>query len=893
MTTTVHIIPHAHWDREWYLPLEIHQARLIDQLDNVLELLGKDPEYTYHLDGQMAAAEDYLQFRPENEELMRGFVRKGRLHAGPWYVLQDEYLTSGEANVRNLLYGMEMAEKLGGVCRIGYLPDAFGNVGQMPQLFRQAGLKAAVFGRGVTLRPEDPDPAAHFPAFSEFSWVSPDGSSVPAIFFAGWYNNAAEIPADPAAAKAWWDERLAHARRFASTEHLLFMNGSDHQPVQKDLKAALETARKLYPDIRFICSDLEHFADCVLRDRQTVPERVIGELAGQESDGTNTLCNTASAQMPLKLLNRRNESLLAMQTEPLASMAVLSGMKFDDALLRHAWKLLMENHPHDSICGCGIDAVHREMLTRFEKSMQAGGYLTKQAGEYLAARVSAPLTDEDTKVIAVFNTSGWERSEVITVEIAVERIYGTREARRDLCERPLHARHLTDRDGNEIPASYGEQRIRFGYELPGDTFRKPYFERVIPVTFSASAVPAFGWDLYYLKKGSPRTEKASGLRIGDRSMENRWVSVRIHPDGIFDICEKTTGRVYRGLGVFEDTGDVGNEYIFRETLGEPVRSDKGEAEVSCIADDCCRASFRIRQVMELPVSADDALEAAREAMVRPLTRNIGRSPKTAAFPLTTTLSLEKDSPLLRVRIEFDNTVKDHRLRMLFPTDLNTDRHLADSVFDVVERPDIPGPNWTNSSRCLRDQYFAAAEDDRGGLAVINRGNYEYEILPERKQIAVTLLRSVGEMGDWGVFPTPDAQCPGPLSMELGIYAYPGNAFRESGFREAFQFQTELLPFPAGNAEGSLPPWGSLLETAGRGIAVTAVKPSEDRGAVIIRAVNPDEQPSVWELTLPPGFRCYSSDITEKRSGEVIPGNDGCFRIPVDRKEIKTLRIEAC
>ena len=183
MKTTVHIIPHAHWDREWYLPLEIHRARLISQLDSVLELLEADPSYTYHLDGQMIAVEDYLLLRPDREEQIRKFVREGRLHIGPWYVLQDEYLTSGEANVRNLLYGMAMAERFGNICRIGYLPDAFGNVGQMPQLFSQAGMKAAAFGRGVTLKDEDPDPAGHFPVYSEFTWQSPDGSTVQAIFF--------------------------------------------------------------------------------------------------------------------------------------------------------------------------------------------------------------------------------------------------------------------------------------------------------------------------------------------------------------------------------------------------------------------------------------------------------------------------------------------------------------------------------------------------------------------------------------------------------------------------------------------------------------------------------------------------------------------------------------
>ena len=892
MKTTVHIIPHAHWDREWYLPLEQHRARLVRQLDNVLELLEADPGYTWHLDGQMIAVEDYLMFRPEQEAKIRRFAEEGRLRLGPWYVLQDEYLTSGEANVRNLLRGMAMAERFGDVCRIGYLPDAFGNVGQMPQLFVQAGMKAAAFGRGVTLRPEDPDPAGHFPRYSEFSWESPDGSAVPALFFAGWYNNAQEIPADPETAKAYWDERLAHARRFASSGHLLFLNGSDHQPVQKNLAAALETARKLYPDIEFICSDFEKYAECVRNSRTSVPETVSGELAGQESDGTNTLCNTASSRAPLKMMNRRCESLLSLTAEPLLSMAALAGMKTDNALLRRAWKLLMENHPHDSICSCGVDAVNREIVTRFEKSAQLGEYLTEEAGRFLTDQIKAPGFADAEAAFAVFNPSGWERSQTLTVTLGIGRVYGTGEARAAVLAEKYGNYRLYDAAGEEIPAEFEDLGAGFGYELPDDTFRKPYFERKIRVTFSAEKIPAFGYAVFYLKKAHKGTYPG-GMRTRERGMENRFLSVDIHPDGTFDLTEKNTGRVFSGLGVYEDTGDAGNEYIFIETDGKPVTSLNADAEIICAEDTEDRTVFRIEQLLYLPLCADAALDEAREAMTRCFERRVGRVSETIAFPVTTYLTLEKDSPMLRIRTEFNNTVKDHRLRMLFPTDIRTDTHLADSVFDVPERPDVPGKNWTNPSRCRRMQYFAAAEDEAGGLAVINRGMYEYEILPERKQIAVTLLRSVGEMGDWGVFPTPGAQCIGPVSAELALFPYAGSSFRESGCREAVQFQTDLRVFQIRNAEGTLPERGSFLSCGGKGLAVTALKPSEDETAVILRVCNTTEDASMLDVRIPGGFACFESCVTERKGKELAPDAAGQVCVPVGKKEIKTIRIEIC
>lgn len=872
------------------MPLELHRARLIDQLDRVLSLLENDSSYTYHLDGQMIAVEDYLRFRPEKAEQLKQFVREGRLHVGPWYVLQDEYLTGGEANVRNLLRGMRAAASMGAICRIGYLPDAFGNVGQMPQLFVQAGLKAAAFGRGVTPDDIHPDPDAHFPRRSEFTWVSPDGSEIPAVFFAGWYNNAQEIPVDPAEAKPWWDERLAHARRYAASDHLLFLNGADHEPVQRNLAEALKTARSLYPDIEFICSDFEHYSECVNRDRSAEPEKVSGELAGQESDGTNTLCNTASSRVPIKKLNRRNESLLSLEAEPMLAMASLAGMKKDNALLRHAWDLLMENHPHDSICGCGVDALHRETVTRYEKSIQLGEFLVQRAGSWLTQKIRAERLNGTNRAFAVFNPSGRERTQVLTVSVGVDRVWGPREVRKELAERAPQPWHLTDCEGRVLPASIEDAGIVFGYELPEDSFRRPFFERQVRVTFTAASVPAFGWSVFYLEPGAVKSAETS-LRTGEKQMENRFLSVTVNPNGTFDLTEKNSGRVYRGLGLWEDTGDVGDEYIFRGTLGTPLTTKDTEAVIRCTADTDSRAEFTVEVPFVLPVSADAALEEAREAMTRRMKRNICRSDVTEIMTLRTVLTLEKDSPMLQVRTEFDNTVKDHRMRMLFPTDLAAGTHLADSVFDVVERPDIPGPNWTNPSRCQRMQYFAAVQDEQGGFAVINRGAYEYEILPERKTVAVTLLRSVGELGDWGVFPTPDAQCIGPVSMELGILPYTGDDFRANGCMEAVQFQTDMLCFPVEEGSGELLARCGLLKSDGCGLAFTALKPSEDAAALIARVVNVTDNPSEWVLKLPEGTACFESSVIEDRIGRIRIAGTEPVRIAVGKKEIKTVRVE--
>lgn len=890
MKETIHVVPHAHWDREWYMPFEWHRARLADHLDRVLDLLEGEDYPTYHLDGQMIAVEDYLAVRPEKRALLEKQARAGRLKLGPWYVLQDEYLTSGEANVRNLLRGLRMAEAYGGACRIGYLPDAFGNVSQMPQLLRQAGMTAAAFGRGVEPAGTDgaADPARCRPARSEFFWESPDGSRVLSLFFANWYNNGQEIPVSPQEARAYWDRRLAQARRYASADQLLFLNGSDHQPVQRDLPQALETARRLYPELEFVQSDLERFAQRVLESGAAL-ETVSGELAGQETAGNNTLCNTASSRMPLKALNRENEVLLERFAEPLSAMAAMAGGGTDPALLERAWMLLMQNHPHDSICGCSIDEVHRETEGRYARSIQLGRLLTEQAGRQLSGRIAAPGLGEAAAAFAVWNTSGWPGTQTAEAVVSLERVYGTREARRALLAHPAGICRLTDSRDRELPCTVEDLGVCFGYELPEDSFRRPYFERRVRVRFQAEDIPAFGYQVFYLREGAP-APAGPDLAAGPRRMENRFVRVEIGEDGTFSLTEKGTGRVYRNLGYYEDAGDVGDEYIFRETLGEPVTTLGRPADIVCLENTPFRACFRITHKLEIPACADGALAEAAASMEPRMERRIGRGGETVLLELRTFLTLEEGSPLVRFRTEWENTARDHRLRALFPTGLDTDWHLADSVFDVIPRPDVPGAAWTNPSRCQRMQYFVAAEDGEGGLLCANRGAYEYEVLPRDKTLAVTLLRAVGELGDWGVFPTPEAQCLGPASMELGIAAYSGG-LRRDGCRLASQFQADPPAFQIFQAEGSLPERGSFLRCRGEGLAFTAFKRSEDGKGYILRLFNTGDAPSELALEAKDGYAYYRSNILEEPCVLLEPDAGGTLRLPVGGREILTIRFE--
>ncbi|GIQ61492.1 hypothetical protein PACILC2_00600 [Paenibacillus cisolokensis] len=306
---TIHVVSHTHWDREWYMPFEAHHVRLLKTMDTLLDLFEQDPEYrSFYLDGQTIVLEDYLQVYPEKRDKLIELAKEGKISAGPWYVLQDEFLTSGEANIRNLQVGHRDARPFGAVSKIGYFPDSFGNMGQAPQLLRQAGIDTAIFGRGVKATGFDnkvEDAAAQESPFSELRWVSPDGSEVLGILFANWYSNGNEIPVDKEAAKTFWDRAIAAAERYASTSHLLMMNGCDHQPPQTDLSAALRTARELYPDYEFIHSNFDDYIKAVKAELPQQLSVIKGELRGQHTNGWYTLVNTASARVYIKQKTRK------------------------------------------------------------------------------------------------------------------------------------------------------------------------------------------------------------------------------------------------------------------------------------------------------------------------------------------------------------------------------------------------------------------------------------------------------------------------------------------------------------------------------------------------------------------------------------------------------------
>ena len=879
MKKKVYIISHSHWDREWYMAYEQHHMRLIELIDDLLELFEVDPSFnSFHLDGQTIILDDYLQVRPEKRQAIQQAINEGKLRIGPFYILQDDFLISSESNVRNMLIGMEESRKWGTPVMLGYFPDTFGNMGQTPQLMKQAGISAAAFGRGVkpigfdnqVLEAEN-----YSSQYSEMWWKGPDQTAIFGLLFANWYSNGNEIPVEKEAALAFWKQKLADAEQYASTNHLLMMNGVDHQPVQKDISKAIHLANELFPDYEFIHSNFTDYLEAVQKD---VPEdlgSVEGELTSQETDGWYTLANTASARVYLKQWNTKVQRQLENITEPLATMAYEVSGNYPHDQLDYAWKTLMQNHPHDSICGCSVDSVHREMIPRFEKADEVGKYLAQDSLEQLTAAIDTTGFPKDSFPFVIVNTAGMDKTGEAEITIELERkrfAEGIPEQLyQELENLPKRKYHVETKSGATIPAILSEETVQFGYDLPKDRFRVPYMARMIKVTLPLENMPAFSWETFALVEGEAKAEeKETMIHQSGRIIENGPLHLTIEKNGTITMEDRKNKRKLNNLHIFEDIGDIGNEYIFKQPFcDQPIlSSNKENSEVKVLVDTPEIAKISILQEMEIPVSADERLEKEQQMVVEFRYRKAERSKEKRILQIKTIMTNTKHTKKIDFETTLDNQMKDHRLRVLFPTKLHVEHHEADSIFEVVKRPNHVSKSWENPTNPQHQQAFVNIHDEEYGVTVGNFGLNEYEVT-EDGQIAVTLLRSVGELGDWGYFPTPEAQCLGEHRFNYSIELH-GPEEKFSTYLHAYAAQIPFSTQQIKHHEGTLISKQQYLTIKSETFAITALKRSKFSDKVVVRGFNMSSHLEKLEITKDNGKTVILNLLEEPTKQAVVP-----------------------
>lgn len=855
---TVHIISHSHLDREWYMPFEAHRMRVVELFDAVLDLFDQDPNFKYfHVDGHTLPLDDYLEIRPEQRGRIQAAIDAGKLRIGPYYILQDAFLISEEANVRNALIGRQELDKWGVKGeQVGYFPDTFGLSGQIPQIVKETGLSYATFGRGVKptgFNNTVGESSAFQSTYSEMNWKSPDETQILGILFANWYSNGNEIPTEEEAARIFWDQKLADAEKYAATDQLLMMNGCDHQPVQRDVSQAIDLANRLYPDYHFIHSNFEIYYESLPKNQLAQLSTVYGELRSQETEGWYTLANTASSRIYIKQRSHELSLRLEKEIEPLAVIAQEMGYLYPKDQLDFAWKKLLENYPHDSICGCSVDQVHRGMMTRFDQVEGVLDYLQAELLAYLGKFDFGNRPEEAKHTFQVWNTDTVAKKCQVKTKIEVERRLFKEDypsvAYQKMADIVLPGYQVVDGEGNQYPASITDLGPAFAYDLPKDAFRIPYMARYIQVEVELEKLDALTVKQLYLveKEASEMKQIAK-----QQTLENEWIKVTLDDQGSLDLYDKKYQRYYRGQCVFEETGDAGNEYIFKEAKGNRIYS-YGHLVTAEFSQEGPTQILKTKYEWELPEAGDDLLQEEIKRVIDITNRKSGRSEKLIKQTLSVSYRLHPNDKFVKVRVEGHNDVKDHRIRMVWKVDGQAQTHWVDSHYEVLQRPNVVSKEWKNPSnpQVLRHGvaiYASDASNQDFGITVATKGLYEYEVYEDGQftNLAVTLLRSTGELGDWGHFDTPEAQCIGDFYGDLAFCLWTGQDQGRTSLIEArYLFVDPIAYSPVNQSRQVLTErrsWTPLLDKLfskdlPETVIITAIKKAQADEGIIIRLLN--------------------------------------------------------
>lgn len=844
------IVSHFHWDREWYRTFEAYRARLADAVDRVLELLDADPGYHFLLDGQTVVIEDYLAVRPQRRAAIEAALRAGRLGTGPWYVQPDSLLPSGEALVRNLLRGTRLAGELGARrSRIAYVPDSFGHPAQFPQLFTGFGLDTFVYWRGN---------GSELDALGDrYRWEAPDGSAVTALLLRDGYFNAACLPDDAEQAAA----RLAAylAKVDAEGGSRLLMNGFDHMLPDGHVGAVAEALAALLdaPVARGLLDDLPVAVPADLPGHR-------GPLLGARL--ANLLPGVWSTRMPIKLANRRCEALLEGWAEPWAALAHALGALDERPALQLAWRRVLHNQAHDSLCGCSVDAVAAQVMGRYEAAAglareTAHRVLERLAGHDLERR-TPDVVEHD---VAVFNPSPHPRTDVVHVALdpypALRLAIGEPQFPRFTLAALEEPGFAIDGRPVRVASSGDPERTRW---LP--------IQAPLDVEFVAADVPAFGYRRYTLTRiARPVEEEDHGRVIAAGDL--RVVAAE---DGTLDVA---LGRSrYRGLLAVEDRGDAGDSYDF-----DPVPDDPGVAVASVAVRRLRHPSgiqrLEISRVLDVPIGVHEDRER--------------RSEQGMALRLVTEARVAPGVPRVDLSVRVHNTVRDHRLRLLFPTGARAGTHTAATTFDIARRSAAPveDRDWVHPApTTFPHQGWICAN----GLTVVAPGLPEAEVTADGV-IAVTLLRAVGWLARYGlrsrqqpagpVMPIEGAQLLGPLEARLALFA---------GLDPVVARDAELgLRGVIAGAAPLLSPGVSLLALERNGLMLSAVKPAEDGDGFIVRVLNPTDHPLPACLTIATPIAAVESvRLDESPDGNAVSRGGGQVRFDVPSHALRAVRVRA-
>ena len=881
------IIPHTHWDREWYFTTSRSKIYSLNHFKEIFDVLENNKNFSHFLlDAQLSIIDDYLEFHPYDENRIKKLVTEGKLIIGPWYTQTDQMVISGESIIRNLYYGIERAKDFGAYMKTGYMPDSFGQSAQMPQLLNGFNIKYNTFKRGLG--------DSHYPK-NEFYWESPDGSRVFNMYLDR-YGNFVYFTSEADSLNNLMAKLKEETDRRSLIGTLTLYNGEDQRPIRKNLPEIVEKLNELNPDSNFYISTIDNVMEKA-ENNGFHYDTVKGEMtSGQFSRVHKSIYSTRA---DLKIKNNKNENLIVNISEPLSSIAYKSGFEYENRVFEQAWKLMAENAAHDSIGMCNSDETNNSIEYRNDTVKS----LMDNLNDLKMREIGSAIPEKDIFQFQVYNFLPYRRSGVLKTEIFT----------------PFTDIEIYDTDGNiyetkVLKSEKLEERIKnkMKSEVGFNTNDNPRWIKKNSEIYKTEL-------LIYLKDTLPlgyRTlfmrKKESADKVYEYStevneIENDLLNIRIQKNGSIIIKDKKNNLEKEGFLIFEDSGDEGDTYDYSEPYSDRIlTSENSEIEILETEKNSLLNKIKYSVKMNIPYNL-----TSRE-----------QEQDNIQIEFFVTLSLEKNSSLVKVDIEVKNKAIEHRVRVLFRTGIESVESIADQQFGTIRRPVYLSEvenwrenGWNEKPRTIEPmQSFVSLANDHENVSIITDCVREYQITGEKfDTIALTLFRSTPEMGKAELkdrpgrasgmanWKTPDANLLKNLKFNFAI-SIGKNEYSISKisniskeyltpfyYYQAAEFKNVDIFFLMNKPEIQDVSFDySIFSSENRNCILSTVKKAEKDDALIIRVYNPDDKkPTYFDII-------YHDDIKNtslvKFDEETVMDN---VEFSFDKKEINISEVKTC
>ncbi len=833
MIKQVHIVPHTHWDKEWFFTASRAKVYLLKDLGDILHLLNENNEYRHFvLDGQASLLDDYLNWKPQDEELIKKLVESKKLAIGPWYSQTDQFLPSAESITRNLLYGLMLCQKLGGSMKVAYVPDSFGQESSMPQIYKEFGFKHACLWRGFS-----DSKVKH----SEFVWKGEDGSKIKVYRMACGYfigglideTRLSQIMDDPA---------FKDVVKQATTNQILFPQGSDMAPARLNLADLVRKMNVANKDYKFKISSLEEYVKAV--DKQNPNLEVI---TGEQDWGKNMRVHKSiySSRPDLKKLNTQVQNYLTNILEPVLCIGNQFGLEYPQNTVIDLWKKMFENAAHDSMGNCVSDQVNDTIYNRYKEVWDVSTSLV----EITLRQISTRLNNKDNPItITVFNTLPVIRTEVIEKNLYL----------------PSLNFKIEDETGKKMPvtilASNEVTQWVKGATIkldPGKNIFTPDKVYKVKLAIQVSDVPAMGFKQLFVKPCSSEIKKIK--TISSKIIENEYYSIEINSDGSLNILNKLNGKFYRRQAIIEENGDGGDSYNYSPATKDwVIKSTNQKHKVKIFKSELLKI---IKINYDFMVPKDLKERASQIANTK--------------LSITLTVKIKKNDNVIYYKVDIDNQlVNDHRLCINFDTGIASKLSIADIQFGSIKRVTQRNQElkeWHKNPEQWQEkpisinpvQSFVSLSNKCESFTLVPQGVREYEIVGEQHSIIrLTLMRTYGMLGKANLLyrpgrasgddtvATPDAELHKKLTFSFGMNIQ-GNTFDDTDIPyiakrintplQSYQYADFLngrLIFPLNDVDRNLDISSYSFFKTKNNLTISTLKQAENEKGYILRLYNP-------------------------------------------------------